>query len=188
MLRLINGGVIKQLVTININAPIFTWFANTPCTGPKIPRSIPVVTIIKATPITGIIPIPTLIDSRPFNPDRRAPMEPPRKFPKMPIPTKAAMNNIIPIISGVFRRAMKSKLAPTHTKNNGMKNAYPMFRTYSTITAPCGVFRMNNPAMNAPIIAVIPRFSANAANKKQITRPLVRITIGAFRPTFLRSV
>ena len=34
--------------------------------------------------------------------------------------------------------------------------------------------------MNAPMIAVNPMFSANAANKKQMTNPEVMMMIGAF--------
>ena len=179
MLRLSRIGDIKQLAKMRNRVAVFIWLARKPLGSPKKPLSIPVETMIRATPMTGIMPIPTLRASFHLKPEIRAPRELPIKFPDIAQMMNTIQNKTNDVIWSEWKSDKKSKLAPTQTKNIGTKNAYPMVFMYSARIPACGVFLMKIPAMNAPMIAVNPKFSANVANRKQMPRPLVRTIMGA---------
>ena len=56
------------------------------------------------------------------------------------------------------------------------------------MTFASGVFLIKIPAINAPMIAVSPMFSANAAKKKHVPNPKVSAIIGAWRFVFFLAV
>jgi hypothetical protein len=68
-----------------------------------------------------------------------------------------------PIVANDERVRLESfihRLAPTHTKNRGIKKPYPIVCTSSIIFLYFNVCPMISPATNAPIIPATPNESA----------------------------
>jgi len=126
MLLFRSVGARRQLVRIKKRVAVRSILAMRPDGSPNMCRSIPVVTTINATDITGIIPIPMLRDSLLLSPESLPPIKPPSTFPVSPKITKIKINMRSVVICPDCRRYKKLKLAPIQTKNRGIKNAYPM--------------------------------------------------------------